>query len=105
MGEITAPSVRTYDTNSHLTVSDVHVAVDNNRNPTVIRVHLKRMKTAQYSGIDVHLGKMDNELCLVASEPASLHCCKGNVSRPPRPVSGRSVLDKGTIHIIGESKS
>jgi hypothetical protein len=65
MGEITAPSAQTYDSNSHLTVSDV--AVDDNSNPTVVRVHLKRTKTSQYSGIDVYLGRTDNELFPVAA--------------------------------------
>ena len=41
--------------------------MDNKRNPTVIRVHLKRTKTAQYSGIDVYLGQDGYELCLVAA--------------------------------------
>ena len=65
MGEITSSSVRSYDASCQLTMADV--AIDDGQNPTVVRIHLKRTKTTPFSGVDVFLGRTDDDLCPVSA--------------------------------------
>lgn len=70
MGEITAPSASTF-TDSTLFFSDV--AVDNVANPTAIRVHLRFSKTDPFGkGVDLFVGRTDDDLCPVAAVLAYL---------------------------------
>ena len=79
MGEITALSVRSYDATIQLTVADV--AIYDRRNPSMVRMHLKKMKTTQFSGIDVYSGRTDDNLCPVAALLAYL-IVRGMAPRP-----------------------
>ena len=65
MGEITSSSVRSYDASCQLMMADV--AIDDGQNPTVVRIHLKRTKTTPFSGVDVFLGRTDDDLCPVSA--------------------------------------
>lgn len=65
MGEITSPSIRSFDDKRTLTVADV--AADSQSNPTTIRLRLKVTKTSQFSAVDVYLGRTDDDLCPVAA--------------------------------------
>ena len=65
MGEITAPTTGSYDISQHLTITDI--AVDNGSDPSVVKIHLKRTKTSQFSGVDIYLGKTNCDLCPVAA--------------------------------------
>lgn len=56
MGEIT---VQSHSEENHLMISDV--LVDNSSNPTVIKVHVKKRKTCKFSGVDVYLGRTEND--------------------------------------------
>lgn len=70
-GEITCPSVASFDPNSHLTFADI--AVDNRTSPSCIRVHLKRSKTDQFGvGADVFLVRSSGDLCPVSALMAYL---------------------------------
>ena len=65
MGKITSSLVRSYDVSCQLTMDDV--VIDDGQNPTVVRIHLKRMKTTPFSGVDVFLGGTDDDLCPVSA--------------------------------------
>ena len=43
------------------------VAIDDGQNPTVVRIHLKRTKITPFSGVDVFLGRTDDDLCPVSA--------------------------------------
>ena len=65
-GEITVPSLGSYDSQQHLSFRDV--AIDSLQDPQMIRIHLKRSKTDQLGrGTDIFLGRADNDLCPVAA--------------------------------------
>ena len=65
-GEMTVPSDAGYDQSVHLNRSDI--AVDDPRNPAVLRVTIKQSKTDPFRrGIDIHLGKTATDLCPVNS--------------------------------------
>lgn len=57
MGEITAQSVQSCDSTQQLMVADV--AVDDSQNPTTVR----KTNTTQFSGVDVHMARTDDDLC------------------------------------------
>lgn len=61
-GEITVPSLTSFDASKHLTWEDV--AVDSIDNPQTLKVHLKTSKTDQLGrGVDLYIGKTDCPLC------------------------------------------
>lgn len=65
-GELTVPTLSSYDTTRHLNWGDV--AVDNPQSPSMIKVRLKRSKTDQLGrGADVLVGKTGCTLCPVAA--------------------------------------
>ena len=79
-GEITVPSQEAYDARFHLGWGDV--AIDNPRNPQVIRVHLRRSKTDQFgNGVDVAVGRTGDVLCPVAAV-ASYMASRGTAPGP-----------------------
>ena len=65
MGEITTQASDSFDASRQLMIADM--AVDNEDAPTVFKIHLKRTKTTQFSGVDVYLGSTGNCLCPVAA--------------------------------------
>ena len=65
-GEITCPSIASFDPNGHLTFADI--AVDNRTFPSCIRIHLKRSKMDQFGiGADVFLIQSFGDLCPVSA--------------------------------------
>ena len=65
-GEIAAPTARTFDPTSHLTVHNI--TVDNASRPQVVRVHIKASKTDPFrKGVHVFLGRTEDPLCPVAA--------------------------------------
>ncbi len=65
-GEITVPSAGSFCPKTHLTFEDV--TVDSRQAPTLLRIRLKTSKTDFFRvGVDVFIGKTDNELCPVAA--------------------------------------
>jgi len=61
---MTVPCEAGYDPNVHLNRSDI--AVDNPREPTVLRVTIKQSKTDPFRrGINLFLGKTATDLCPV----------------------------------------
>ena len=65
-GEITVPSVSSFDLSSHLAWSDV--SLDNVLEPTTLKIHLKRSKTDQLKkGVDVYIGRTGCSLCPVGA--------------------------------------
>ena len=70
-GEITTMSDSSYDSRSHLSFDDI--AVDNPAAPSILQVHLKVSKTDPFrKGIDVYIGRTNNDLCPVAAMMAYL---------------------------------
>ena len=70
-GEFTVQSSHHFDATWHLTPRDV--SVDNRENPSLLKIHLKGSKTDQERvGIDLYIGKTDNEICPVAAMLAYL---------------------------------
>lgn len=70
-GEVTVPSSREYDPEGHL--SEGYIALDSQRNPSVVRVHIKAAKTDPFrQGVYVFLGKTGNKLCPVVAVAAYL---------------------------------
>ena len=65
-GEITVPSLSTYDPGAHLSAGDVRV--DKATDPDMVRVHIKASKTDPFrKGVFVYLGRTDKKLCPVAA--------------------------------------
>lgn len=65
-GEFTIPNQQAFDPTVHLTTSDI--TIDSHTDPSLVRVHLKTSKTDQFKqGMDVFLGKTNNDLCPVAA--------------------------------------
>ena len=61
-GAATVPSQSTYDPDVHLSMSDV--SLDSSTNPKAVIVRIKASKTDQFrQGVNVYLGRTDNELC------------------------------------------
>ena len=70
-GEITTLSDKGFDPNVHLSLADM--AIDNQANPTTLRIHLKQSKTDPFRrGIDVFVGRMGDLLCPVTATVAYL---------------------------------
>ena len=64
-GEITVPSQNAFDPRKHLSWGDI--AVDNQLQPTMLRVMLKHSKTDQLGkGVEVYVGRTGCSLCPVA---------------------------------------
>ena len=77
-GELFVPTLTAFDERVHLAWGDV--AVDNQNNPSSLRVHLKRSKCDQFGrGVDVYVGRTGSCLCPVAAVLAYM------VSRGPGP--------------------
>ena len=65
-GEITVPSVSSFDPSSHLAWGDM--SLDNVLEPTTLKIHLKRSKTDQLKkGVDVYIGRTGCSLCPVGA--------------------------------------
>lgn len=70
-GEVTVPSMREYDPEGHLSEGDV--ALDSQKNPSIVRVNIKASKTDPFRrGVYVFLGRTGNELCPVEAVAAYL---------------------------------
>ncbi len=80
MGEITSSTTKRQQRDHCVMVGDV--AIDSPHNPTTVRIHLRHSKTDQYGrGVEVYLGKTDEELCPVSALLAYL-AIRGNESGP-----------------------
>lgn len=65
-GEITLPTLSSFDNTRHLSWGDV--ATDNIEHPQMIKIHLKKSKVDQLGkGVDVFLGKTGCHLCPVTA--------------------------------------
>ena len=72
IGEMTVPSINSYDPTTHLSMSDV--AFDHPSNPTAMFVTIKCSKTDPFrKGITLALGRTNRPLCPVAAMAAYLH--------------------------------
>ena len=72
-GEVCVPSMKEYDAEQHLSVGDV--ALDSVKSPSLVRVSIKASKTDPFRrGVNVFLGKTNNDLCPVAAVGAYLAC-------------------------------
>ena len=70
-GEMTSPSVNSFDPAWHLTPMDI--AVDDLQSPSLIQISLKGSKTDQArQGINLFIGRTNNELCPIAAMLAYL---------------------------------
>ena len=70
-GEITVPTDDSYDASRHLNFQDL--AVDDQSNPSLLRIRLKYSKTDQLgSGLDIVLGRTYHDICPVAAVMAYL---------------------------------
>ncbi len=80
-GELTVPTEASYDPANHLSWGDV--ITDDIRNPTLLRVHLKKSKCDQVGkGVDVYIGRIvDDILCPVAAVLAFL-AARGSAPGP-----------------------
>ena len=66
MGELTSPTVINQGPVDCVSIGDV--AVDDHNNPSLVRIHLRKSKTDQLGkGVDIYLGRTDEDLCLVAA--------------------------------------
>lgn len=66
LGEITSPTVTTYDPSIHLSYTDL--SVDNIVDPTLITIAIKQSKTDQFrAGANVCLARTSTDLCPVAA--------------------------------------
>ena len=66
MGELTSPTVTSHGPVDCVSVGDV--AVDDYSNPSLVRIHLRKSKTDQVGrGVDIYLGRTDDDLCPVAA--------------------------------------
>ena len=79
-GEVTMPSEREYDPQSHLCYEDVKV--DCHSAPTYVQVTLKASKTDPFrQGVVLYLGATGKELCPVAAV-LSFMVARGNIRGP-----------------------
>ena len=70
-GELTVPEGTSYNQDTHMSLEDV--AVDNKKDPQMLRVRLKTSKTDPFRrGIDVYIGRTENKLCPVTAVLAYL---------------------------------
>ena len=71
------------------------VAVDDHSNPSLVRIHLRKSKTDQLGrGVDVYLGRTDEDLCPVTAEFAGLFGSSWDGAWPPVRVEQWSLLTK-----------
>ena len=91
-GEVTVPSMREYDPEGHLSEGDV--ALDSQKNPSVVRVHIKASKTDPFQkGVYVFLGRTGNGLCPVEAVAAYL-VVRGRQPGPFFPFRSGSLLSR-----------
>ena len=65
-GEITVPSLKSFDPSIHLAWGDV--SLDNVLDPTMLKVHLRKSKTDQLKkGANIYIGKINSSLCPVGA--------------------------------------
>ena len=65
-GEATVPTLAGYDRAVHLSMADV--SMDSAASPSVVSLRIKESKTDPFrSGVTVHLGRTDRDLCPVAA--------------------------------------
>ena len=70
-GEVTVPSLREYDPESHLSEGDV--TLDKLSVPTLVQVRIKASKTDPFrKGVVIYLGRTGNDLCPVGAIAAYL---------------------------------
>jgi len=61
-GEITLPTITSFDVTKHLAWGEV--AIDSTENPQALKIHLKKSKTDQLGkGVDVYIRKTACSLC------------------------------------------
>ena len=89
--EITAQASDSFDASRQLMITDL--AVDNEDVPSVVKIHLKRTKTTQFSGVDVYLGSTGNDLCPVAALMAYI-AVRGTADGPLFRLQSRRFLTK-----------
>ena len=66
VGEMTAPSDVAFNPRDHLCIADI--AIDNKKNPTLLRVSIKQSKTDPFrKGVALFLGKTASDLCPVSA--------------------------------------
>lgn len=66
MGELVVPPGSPYNPDIHISVADV--AVDCPSNPTLVSLHLKKVKTDQLGkGALIYISRTHNDLCPVAA--------------------------------------
>ena len=65
-GEITLPNEKAFNTAHHLAWSDV--TINDHKNPTILKVYLKKSKTDQLGkGVEVYMGKVTGPLCPISA--------------------------------------
>ena len=65
-GEFTIQAGERFDPSTHLTPQDIEV--DDLANPSMLKIRIKMSKTDQWrEGVDLFVGKTENELCPVAT--------------------------------------
>ena len=65
-GEVTIPTDTSFDKAVHLTFEDI--AVDNLKDPTMVRARLKSSKTDPFrKGVDIVVGRTGDRICPVAA--------------------------------------
>ena len=70
-GEITVPSMKSYDPGCHLSAGDV--TLDSLTSPKAVQIHIKASKTDPFrKGLMVYLGRTNNILCPVGAVTAYL---------------------------------
>lgn len=98
-GELTVPSLNSFDLKFHLSWGDV--SLDNPHSPHIVKVVLKRSKTDQFGrGVEVFVGKTGCPLCPVAGV-LSYMTCRGSEPGPFFKLSNGQPLTKAyfTHHI------
>ena len=80
LGELTSQSTSGRSSAYGVSVGDV--AVDNQENPSVIRIHLQKSKTDQFGrGVDIYMGRTGEDLCPMSALLAYL-AVRGKESGP-----------------------
>ena len=97
-GEIAAPTARTFDPTSHLTVHNI--TVDNASRPQVVRVHIKASKTDPFrKGVHVFLGRTEDPLCPVAALLAYM-AIRGRAPGPLFIMAHGTFLTRDTFAVV-----
>ncbi len=91
-GELTVPTLSSYNATAHLSWGDV--TIDDPTNPTRVCIYLKRSKCDQLgNGVRVYLGRTGDELCPTATTLAYV-AARGNDSGPFFRFQDKSPLTK-----------